>query len=113
MTNRMRFTASLAGLLLVLPALFADCGDGDAGLTRAEVEEIVRDEVAAQSDEAQSAGSVSNDDTATMPAQQGLTRAEVEETVRAAIASIPSKSAPAEYTQHVVEVAFAYSARHI
>ena len=31
--------------------------------------------------------------------EQGLSRAEVEEIVRAAIASIPSKSAPAEYTQ--------------
>ena len=88
MTNRMRFTASLARLLLFLPAMFVACGDGDAGLTRAEVEEIVRAETAAA-----------------MPAQPGLTRAEVEEIVRAAIASIPSKATPAEYTQHVVDTA--------
>ena len=34
-------------MLLLLPALIAACGGGDAGLTRAEVEEIVRAEMAA------------------------------------------------------------------
>ncbi len=107
MTNRRRFTASLAGLLLVLAALFAACGDSDAGLTRAEVEEIVRAEMAGMPDEAQSAGSISND-TPAMPAPAtGLTRAEVEEIVRAAIVGIPSKSTPAAYTQYVVDNAIA------
>ena len=105
----MRRAIAMAGLLLLASALLAACGDGDAGLTRAEVEEIVRDEVAEATsiddlpDEAQSV----NDDTAAMPAQQGLTRAEVEEIVRAAIASVPSKAAPAEYTQYVVDNAVA------
>ena len=90
MTNRMRFTASLAGLLLVLPALFAACGDGDAGLTSSDVEQIVNDAIEK------------------MPEPEpALTRADVEEIVRAAIASIPSRSAPAEYTQHVVDNAIA------
>ena len=35
---------SLAALLLAAFTLFAACGDNDAGLTRAEVEEIVRAE---------------------------------------------------------------------
>ena len=107
MTGRTRRIALVAGLLLLASALLAACGDGGAGLTRAEVEEIVRAEIADLPDEAESAGSVSNDEAVPMPAQQGLTRAEVEEIVRAAIASIPSKSAPAEYTKHFVESAIA------
>ncbi len=103
----MQRAIAIAGFLLFASTLLAACGDGDAGLTRAEVEEIVRAEMADLPDEAQSAGSISNDDTAAMPAQQGLTRAEVEAIVRAAIAGIPSKSAPAEYTQYVVESAIA------
>ena len=94
MTDRVRFTASLAGLLLILSGLFAACGGDDTGLTRAEVEEVVREEVAQ---------ATSNDDTAAMPAEQGVTRAEVEEIVRAAIASIPSKATPAEYTRYFVD----------
>ncbi len=85
----MRRAIAIAGLLLLVPALFAACGGGDAGLSRAEVEEVVRAETAA------------------MPAQQGLTRAEVESIVREAIASIPSKATPAEYTQYFVDNAIA------
>ncbi len=96
----------LAALLLASLVLLAACGSGDAGLTRAEVEEIVRAEMADLPDQAQSAGSISND-TPAMPAQQGLTRAEVEAIVRAAIAAVPSKSAPAEYTQYFVDSAIA------
>ena len=100
----MRRVIVTAALLLLVPALLAACGGDDPGLTRAEVEEIVRAEMADLPDEAQSA---SNDGSAAMPAQQGLTRAEVEEIVRTAIASVPSRSAPAEYTQHVVDNAIA------
>ena len=94
----MRHLIAVAGLLLLASATLIACGDGDAGLTRAEVEEIVRDEVAA---------ATSNDDSAAMPAQQGLSRTEVEEIVRAAIASVPSRATPPEYTQHVVDNAIA------
>ena len=38
MTGGMRFIAPLAGILL-LPVLLVACGDGDAGLTRAEAED--------------------------------------------------------------------------
>ncbi len=100
----MRRVIVTAALLLLASALLAACGDGDAGLTRAEVEEIVRAEMADLPDEAQSAA---NDGSAAMPAQQGLTRAEVEEIVRAAIAAVPSKATPAEYTQYVVDNAVA------
>ena len=100
----MRRAIAIAGLLLLASALLAACGDGDAGLTRAEVEEIVRAEIADLPDEAQSAA---NDGSAAMPAEQGLTRADVEEIVRAAIASLPTKAAPAEYTQYFVESAIA------
>ena len=84
--------------LLLVSVLLAACAGDDEGLSRAEVEEIVREEVAE---------ATSNDDTAAMPAEQGLTRVEVEEIVRAAIASIPSKATPAEYTQHIVDNAIA------
>ena len=106
----MRRAIAIAGLLFLASALLAACGDGDAGLTRAEVEEIVRAEMAEATsnedmpDEAQSA---SNDDTAAMPAEQGLTKAEVEEIVRVAIAAVPSKATPAEFTQYVVDNAVA------
>ena len=103
----MRRVIVTAALLLLVPALLVACGGDDPGLTRAEVEEIVRAEMAALPDEAQSEGSISNDDVAAMPAQQGLTRAEVEAIVRAVIAGIPSKSTPAEYTQYVVDNAVA------
>ncbi len=106
-TCRTRRIALAAALLLLISVLLAACGGEDTGLTRAEVEEIVRAEMAGLPDEAQSAGSISNDETAAMPAQQGLTRGEVEAIVRAAIAGIPSKSTPAEYTQYFVESAIA------
>ena len=100
----MRRAIVTAALLLLIPALLAACGGDDPGLTRAEVEEIVRAEMAAMPDEAQSA---SNDGSAAMPASSGLTQADVEAIVRAAIAGIPSKSTPAEYTQYVVDNAVA------
>ena len=100
----MRRVIITAGFVLLVPALLVACGGEDTGLTRAEVEEIVRAEMAGLPDEAQS---VSNNETAAMPAQQGLTSAEVEAIVRAAIAGIPSKSAPAEYTQYFVDSAIA------
>ena len=115
MPGPMRRLIAVAGILLILSGLFSACGGGDAGLSRAEVQEIVREEMAAQS-QADSAPGVSSDqvegivnDAIEKMAQPepGLSRAEVEEIVRAAIASIPSKSAPAEYTQHFVQNAIA------
>ena len=115
MIDKTRRIALAAGLLLLLPALFAACGGGDGGLTRAEVQEIVREEMAAAPTatapapltEAQAEGIV-NDAIAKLPQpEQGLTRAEVEEIVRAAIASTPSKATPAEYTRYFVDNAIA------
>ena len=103
-------------LIAVFTLVLSACGDGDAGLTRAEVEEIVRSEMASEPAQTDPAPGVSSDqvegivnDAIEKMAQPepGLTRAEVEEIVRAAIASIPSKSSPAEYTQHFVENAIA------
>ena len=114
MPGPMRHLIAVAGLLLLVAVLFSACGDGDAGLSRAEVQEIVREEMAAQTDAASTPGmapadveGIVNEAIAEMPQTAGLTRAEVEEIVRAAIASIPSKSAPAEYTQHFVSNAIA------
>ena len=96
--------AALIALLITAAALLAACGGDDTGLTRAEVEEIVRAEMAAMPDEAQSA---SNDGSAAMPAEQGLTQAEVDAIVRSAMAAVPSKATPDEYTQYAVDSAIA------
>ena len=88
----MRRAIVAAALPLLVAVLLAACGGDDAGLTRAEVEEIVRAEVAGLPDEAQSA---SNDGSAAMPAPvpaAGLTRAEVETIVGAAIAGLPDEA---------------------
>ncbi len=87
----------------------------EPGLSRAEVEEIVQDGMAAQSQAESSSGvtpadveGIVNDAIEKMaPPERGLSRAEVAEMVSAAIASIPSKSAPADYTRHFVDNAIA------
>ena len=70
--NRVRAAAPVLGVSLAM--VLAGCADGDAGLSRAEVEEVVRAEMAAA------------------PADQpapGLTAAQVEDSVRAAMAAAP------------------------
>ncbi len=96
-------TAALLALLLTAALLLAACGSDDPGLTRAEVEEIVRAEMAAES--SASVDGTVNDTPDAPAAMSGLTRAEVEEIVRATIAGIPTRAAPAEYTQYVVDSA--------
>ena len=121
-------TAALSALLLMAALLLAACGSDDAGLTRAEVQEIVRAEMAAES--SASVDGTVNDTLDVPPAMTGLTRAEVEEIVtaaiaaipeprpgltadeagriaQAAIAAVPSRTAPAEYTRFFVDSAVA------
>ena len=97
MTGRTRSILLAAGLMLLIPALLAACAGDDAGLTRAEVEEIVRSEMAAAAPQAGASTGMTpddvegivNDSIAEMsPPEPGLTRAEVEEIVGAAIAGI-------------------------
>ena len=105
MINKARRTASLLALLLILTAttLSAACGDGDAGLTRAEVEEVMRDEMAAQSQAESSPGMVPADVEMIVNGaidrmsqmEPRLTRAEVEEVVRDEMAAQPqAESSP-------------------
>ena len=93
----MRHLIAVAGLLLLVSVLFSACAGGDAGLTRSEVEEIVRSEMAAAAPQAGGSPGMTpddvegivNDSIAEMsPPEPGLTRAEVEEIVGAAIAGI-------------------------
>jgi len=84
-TGPLRRTVSLAALALGAFTLFAACGGNDAGLTRAEVEEIVRAELAAESSALVDA--TGNDTPEEPPATAGLTRAEVNEIVRAEMAA--------------------------
>ena len=82
--------ASVAMAVLAL-LLLAACGDADAGpgLTRSEVEEIVRAELA--------------DAAVSSQPGPGLTPAEVELIARGVVASIPSRSDPAGYTRFFVD----------
>ncbi len=84
-----RILSALALLALTVPAMLLVIACGDAGLSRAEVQEIVREELAK----------------APTPAQPepGLTADDVERIARGVVASIPPRSAPAEYTQFVVD----------
>ena len=82
---------SLAALAMLAVLLLAACGDGD-GLSRAEVEEIVREEMA--------------DAPAPEP---GLTSADVEETIRRAMADTPQPEPglSKEEVERIVESAIA------
>ena len=85
-------------LIVIIALVLSACGGGDMGLTRAEVEEVVRTELAAVPPptapsapltEAHVEGVV-NRALAEMPQPEpGLTRVEVEEIVEAAVADIP------------------------
>ena len=94
---RFRKPSALAPAAMAVLALLlvAACGDADAepGLTRAEVEEIVRAELA--------------DARALSQPGPGLTPAEVERIARRVVTSIPLKSDPAEYTRFFVDAAIA------
>ncbi|MCY4422993.1 MAG: hypothetical protein OXC06_07985, partial [Acidimicrobiaceae bacterium] len=90
-------TARTAVVALAVVALAAACGGGDAGLNRAEVAEIVRDEMAAQAQGALTPGMVPADvegivDDAlsqTPPPEPGLSRADIEGIVNDALTETP------------------------
>ena len=75
MSSRALYSGVGAVLILLAPLLFIACGDGDGGLSRAEVEEVVREEMAEASAPAQP--------------EPGLTSADVEEAIRSAMADMP------------------------
>ena len=92
MTDRTFFVV----IALLAAVVAAACGGGDAGLTRAEVQEIARAEVAS-APAAPPGLSRSEAEVIVQAAisgmpqpQPGLTRAEVEEIVQAAVAGIPA-----------------------
>ena len=74
MTSRTLKSIAIAVVAVLIPISAISCGDGDMGLSRAEVEEIARAELA-------------NAPTP-VPAESGLTAAEVERIVQAAIGSL-------------------------
>ncbi len=109
--RKLRFQTT-AVLAVLVPLLLVACGDRDAGLPRAEVEEIVREEMAEapatpQSERGLTRAEVERivqDAIADIPdPQPGLTSSEAERIARGVIASIPPKSAPAEYTRFFVD----------
>ena len=94
--RRAVYQALLAFTVLAVLLLVA-CSDGDSGLSRAEVEEIVRDEMAEVPTPPQPEPGLTSEDVeeavrkalADMPApDSGLSKREVEEIVNAAIAAI-------------------------
>ena len=119
-------------LVSLLAVALTDCGDGDAGLSRAEVQEIVRAEIAvaptqetgltaAQVEQIvrEAIAAVPQPEPGLTPAQvedivreaiagipapqPGLTAADAQRIARSAVASIPPRSAPAEYTKFFVD----------
>ena len=97
-------------LALLLTLVLVSCGGGDSGLSRAEVEEIVREEMAAATPEAGPAITADDVEEAVrramdevLPQEPGLSRAEVERIARSVVASIPSRSAQPEYTKFFVQ----------
>ena len=102
---------SLAALAMLAVLILAACGDGDAGLSRAEVEEIVRSELAeAPAPEpglttAQVEAAIRSAMASLPQPAPGLTVAEAERIARDVVASIPTRSEPAEYTRFFVEEA--------
>ena len=80
---------ALAALAVLVCLGSVACGGDDTGLSRAEVEEIVREELA--------------DMPAPPAAESGVNAEEAERIARGVVASIPPRSAPAEYTQFFVD----------
>ena len=94
-----RIALSLAALAVLTAPLLAACGDGDAGLSRAEVEEIFRAELADAPTPEPGPTAADVEEAirralAEMPQPEaGLTENEVEAIVKAAIAAIPEPQA--------------------
>ena len=95
MTYRKLSILALTALAVLLPILLIACGNGDAGLSRAEVKEIVREEIA--------------DAPAQPEPAPGLTSADVEEAIRAALADMPQPEPglSEEEVERIVEAAIA------
>ena len=112
MVNRKLSISTLATLAVAMLLLLVACGDRDAGLSRAEVEEIVHAEMAAVPAPTQPEPGLTWKDVeeivqaaiASIPEPQpGLTSVEAERIARSVVASIPPKSTPADYTRFIVE----------
>ena len=106
-TGKTRGIGLVAGVLLLASALLAACVGGDASLSRAEVEEIVRSEMAeAPAPEPGPTRSeveeMVRDAVADAP-RPGLTEEEAERIARATVAFIPPRSAPSDYTRFLVD----------
>ena len=95
MSSRVFYSGVRAVLFLLAPLLFIACGDGDGRLSRPEVEEIVREELA--------------DVPAPARPEPGLTSADVEEAIRAAMADMPQpvSGLSQEEVERIVEAAIA------
>ena len=90
------YTAPITvALLLLVLILLTACGDGDGRLSRPEVEEVVREELAEAPAPAQS--------------KPGLTAADVEEAIRATMADMPQPESALsqEDVERIVEAAVA------
>ncbi len=93
---------ALAALAVFISLLLVACGDGDTGLSRAEVEEIVREEMADAPAPPEPSPGLTADDVeeairrarADPPQPEaGLSKGEVERIVEAAVAAIPEQQA--------------------
>ena len=110
MSRGVFYSGVRAILFLLAPLLFIACG-GDGWLSRPEVEEIVREELADAPAPPQPEPGLTSADVedsiraalAAMPRlEPGLTAAEAERIARSVVASIPPTSAPVDYTKFFV-----------
>ena len=93
MSSRLFYTGVMVPPFLLAPILFVACGGEDVGLSRAEVEEIVRAELA--------------ESPAPPTAEPELTYADAEEAIRAAMADMPQPESglSQEDVERIVEAA--------
>ena len=112
MSNRMLNCVLVSVPFLLVPILLTACGESGPGLSRAEVQGIVRAEMAKAPAPPQPQPGLTSEEVeeivravvAALPQPQpGLTSAEAEKIARGVVASIPTKSAPAEYTKFFVD----------
>ena len=114
MNIRLPFSALIVVLLLLISTLLVACGDEDTGLSREDVEEIVREELARTPEPRPPEPGVSKEqvretvDAAIASIEQpeaGLTTADAARIARDVVALVPPESDPAEYTRFLVESA--------
>ena len=109
MTNRVIKTAAVAILLAALVTFVLSCSDSDAGMSRAEVVEVVRSELAKEPAPPEPGTSVAEVERIVQEALENSPQASVmlrlQELAGTELTVAPPKSTPDDYTRYLVESA--------